>query len=90
MSGIHTTHGADARHGLPVSTRARPLPDASRMTRGARARLWASILAIYALAALAIAAPTVTLTLLLAGIVIGAMTWGVFQLADRGRRRGTP
>jgi hypothetical protein len=87
MSGIHTTRGAHAHDGPRFSASDRPLPPTeARMTSRARAQLAASIIVVYGLVALAVVAPTATLTLLLAVAVIGAVIGGMFQLADRGAR----
>ena len=87
MSGIHSTHRAPAHAGPRFSASDRPLPKTeARMTRKSRAWLWASILVVYGLAALAIVAPTATLALLLGAVVAGGVLWGMHHLADRGAR----
>src|SRR5690349_3818025 len=84
MSAIHATHHAHAPDGPRFSASDRPLPPTeSRTTWSARAWLWGSIVVVYALAALAIVAPTMTLALLLGAAVAGAVIWIMFRLLDR-------
>ena len=84
MLDIRTAHAGHAHHGPRFSASDRPLPPTeSRTTWRAQARLWGSIVVVYALAALAIVAPTVTLALLLGAVVAGAVIWTMFRLLDR-------